>query len=108
MNKPARARQPPRGSRIDGPPLTPHRQPWQEAEDDLLAPDEQDEGMEEDPGDQDDHILLGPNQGPLKGLPEEDDVEMEDQDPGPPEIRSPPRTRGWAGCQRGEVTLLPE
>ncbi|MCP3665607.1 MAG: hypothetical protein GY696_24435 [Gammaproteobacteria bacterium] len=94
MNKPARTRQPPRGSRIDGPPLRSHSQPWQETEDDLLAPDEQDEWMEEDPGDQDDHILLGPDQGPLDGPPGEDDVEMEDQNPGPPEIRSPPRTRG--------------
>ncbi len=63
MNKPARAR----GSRIYGPPLRRHRLPWQEEEEDLFTPDEQDEGME---------------------------------DPGSSEIRSPPRTRGWAGCQR--------
>ncbi|MCP3668716.1 MAG: hypothetical protein GY696_40580 [Gammaproteobacteria bacterium] len=56
--------------------------------------------MEEDQGDQDDHLLPEPDQEPLEGLPEEEDVDMEDQDPGSPEIRSPPRTRGWAGRQR--------
>ncbi len=98
MNKPART------SRIDGLPIRSRSQPWQETEDDLLAPNEQDEWMEEDPGDQDVHILIGPDQGPLEGPPGEDDVEMEDQDPGPPEIRSPRRTRGWTGRQRnGQV-----
>ena len=46
--------------------------------------------MEED---QDDHLLPEPDQEPLEGLPEEEDVDMEDQDPGSPEIWSPPRTR---------------
>ncbi|MCP3662774.1 MAG: hypothetical protein GY696_09795 [Gammaproteobacteria bacterium] len=78
MNKLARARQPPRGSRIDGPPLRCCRQPWQEEEEDLFAPDQQDEGMEEDQEDQDDHLLPELDQEPLEGLPEEEDVDMED------------------------------
>ena len=39
MNRPSRARQPLRGSRIDGLPIGPRIQPWQEREDDLLCPD---------------------------------------------------------------------
>ena len=101
MNRPARVRPPPRGSRIAGPPLRRRRPSWQE-EEDLFAP-EQEEGMEEDQGDLDNRLLPVPDQEPLEGLPAEEDIDMEDQDPVLPEVRSPPRTRGWVGRQRNDL-----
>ncbi|MCP3664442.1 MAG: hypothetical protein GY696_18465 [Gammaproteobacteria bacterium] len=107
MNKPPRARQPFRGSRIDGPPIGPRPQPWQEIEDDLEYPGEQsaplpdqDVWMEPDPGDKDEHMSLGYDQEPLEGSQEGSDVELEGQNPDPPETKSPPRTRGWTERQR--------
>ncbi|MCP3665566.1 MAG: hypothetical protein GY696_24225 [Gammaproteobacteria bacterium] len=74
MNRPPRARQPLRGSRIYGPPIGPRTQPWQEMEDDLLYAGEQsaplpdqDIWMGSDPGDQDEHMSLGSDQeGPRR------------------------------------------